>query len=139
MWVVRSASASGCYACHAPLAEQRPFIRAGAGFEKNPDYDPTLADKGVPCAACHVRGHERFGPPRRDGSLDERVARRDLAQESWGDAHLGVPRLRVLPRVHRLRAERARPQRQAPSRHLRRVASEPVRASGSPVPGLPHA
>jgi hypothetical protein len=84
MWSSDPASASGCYACHAPLAEQRPFIRAGAGiragaaFEKNPDYDPTLADKGVPCAACHVRGHERFGPPRRDGSLESGVARETL-------------------------------------------------------------
>ena len=84
MWSSDPASASGCYACHAPLAEQRPFIRAGAGiragaaFEKNPDYDPTLADKGVPCAACHVREHERFGPPRRDGSLESGVARETL-------------------------------------------------------------
>jgi hypothetical protein len=78
MWSSDPASASGCYACHAPLAEQRPFIRASSGFEKNPDYDPMLADKGVPCAACHVRGHQRFGPPRRDGSLASSAPRKTL-------------------------------------------------------------
>jgi len=88
MWSSDPASASGCYACHAPLAEQRPFIRAPAGFEKNPDYDPALADKGAPCAACHVRGHERFGPPRRDGSLGSRAPRETLP-------HRGVTRTRA--------------------------------------------
>ena len=78
MWSSDPASASGCYACHAPLAEQRPFIRTASGFDKNPDYDPMLADKGVPCAACHVRGHERFGPPRRDGSLASSAPRETL-------------------------------------------------------------
>jgi len=78
MWQTDPASASGCYACHAPLTEQRPFIRTPAGFETNADYDATLADKGVPCAACHVRRHERFGPPRRDGSLRNRAPRERL-------------------------------------------------------------
>ena len=78
MWSSDPASASGCYACHAPLAEQRPFIRTSSGFAKNPDYDTALADKGVPCAACHVRGHERFGPPRRDGSLASPAPRETL-------------------------------------------------------------
>ena len=94
MWSSDPGSASGCYACHAPLLEQRPFIRAGAGvragagFEKNPDYDGALADKGVPCAACHVRGHQRFGPPRRDGSLQSEAPRETLP-------HHGVTRTRA--------------------------------------------
>jgi hypothetical protein len=78
MWRADPGSASGCYACHAPLAEQRPFIRSPAGFEENPSFLPALADKGVPCAACHVRGHQRFGPPRRDGSLASRAPRATL-------------------------------------------------------------
>jgi len=57
----------GCIRCHAPLAEQadslvaaisRPNARKGAG----------LHEQGLVCAACHVRGHQRFGPARRDGS-----------------------------------------------------------------------
>jgi hypothetical protein len=78
MWRSDPAAASGCYACHAPLAEQRPFVRTPAGFEENPGFVASLAGQGVPCAACHVRGHQRFGPPRRDGSLASRVPRDTL-------------------------------------------------------------
>ena len=78
MWRSDPAAASGCYACHAPLAEQRPFVRTPAGFEPNPAFIASLAGQGVPCAACHVRGHQRFGPPRRDGSLASRVPRATL-------------------------------------------------------------
>ena len=60
------ADALGCYTCHAPLAEQRP---------QNPAFDPALASDGLVCAGCHVRAHERFGPPRRDGSLMSTVPR----------------------------------------------------------------
>ncbi len=51
-----------CQTCHAPLAEQQPFDVAG---EKNPGHDPALREQGIVCAACHVRAHQRFGPPRR--------------------------------------------------------------------------
>ena len=78
MWGSDPGAASGCYACHAPLAEQRPLVRAPAGFEPNPAFDAELAGQGVPCAACHVRRHQRFGPPRRDGSLASRVPREQL-------------------------------------------------------------
>ena len=78
MWRSDPAAASGCYACHAPLAEQRPFVRTPAGFQPNPAFVAALAGQGVPCAACHVRGHQRFGPPRRDGSLASRASRASL-------------------------------------------------------------
>jgi hypothetical protein len=78
MWRTQPATATGCYACHAPLAEQRPRLRTRAGFEDNPAFVPALAGAGVPCAACHVRGHQRFGPPRRDGSLASRAPREAL-------------------------------------------------------------
>lgn len=45
-----------CLSCHAPLAEQ--------------EEDPGFAEQGLVCATCHVRHHERFGPPRRDGSTE---------------------------------------------------------------------
>src|SRR5204863_4162904 len=60
-------SALSCLTCHAPLAEQAP--RVPATLAPNPAFDPALARRGIPCAACHVRGHQRLGPPRRDGSL----------------------------------------------------------------------
>ena len=72
------ASALSCYRCHAPLAEQAPLVRGARGFEKNPVYDATLRDKAIACAGCHVRAHERFGPPRRDGSLASAAPRETL-------------------------------------------------------------
>jgi hypothetical protein len=63
------ADALGCLGCHAPLAEQRPV---------DPAFDPALQARGIVCAACHVRAHERFGPPRRDGSLASAAPRETL-------------------------------------------------------------
>ena len=72
-------SALGCYVCHAPLTEQREKIpgRKG-GFARNPAFDARLQARGLACAACHVRGHQRFGPPRRDGSLASELPRERL-------------------------------------------------------------
>src|SRR5881409_2123256 len=71
-------SALACLTCHAPLAEQSPLVAEGNEVRPNPAHDVSLRAKGVPCAGCHVRGHERFGPPRRDGSLASGVARETL-------------------------------------------------------------
>jgi hypothetical protein len=51
-----------CQGCHAPLAEQQPWTEA---LDRQPAYDPGLRARGLVCAACHVRVHQRFGPPRR--------------------------------------------------------------------------
>lgn len=63
------ATVAGCLVCHAPLSEQSARI-AGVNddLEPNPDFDATLRDHGLVCAACHVRGWRRYGPPRRDGT-----------------------------------------------------------------------
>lgn len=71
-------SAVVCYTCHAPLAEQAPLVRQDERIAKNPVYDPALHERGVVCAACHVRRHERFGPPKRDGSLPSPAPRESL-------------------------------------------------------------
>ncbi|MBX3678267.1 MAG: hypothetical protein KF853_14705 [Rhodocyclaceae bacterium] len=56
-----------CIRCHAPLAEQADSLSAAiAGKTKT-----GLHEQGLVCAACHVRGHQRFGPPRRDGSVSK--------------------------------------------------------------------
>ena len=68
--------ALACQHCHAPLAEQAP-LRPDT-LASNPGFDPALRARGIPCAACHVRGHERFGPPRRDGTLAGGVPRETL-------------------------------------------------------------
>jgi cytochrome c554/c'-like protein len=72
------ASARSCPACHAPLAEQSPSIGGLAGPVANPAFDPALRERGVVCAACHVRGHRRFAPPRRDGSVASHAAASSL-------------------------------------------------------------
>ena len=72
------AGARGCHTCHAPLGEQAALVRTPDGFRKNPAYDAALHARGVVCAACHVRGHQRFGPPRRDGSLASAAPRQTL-------------------------------------------------------------
>ena len=77
------ATALGCQNCHAPLAEQMPLVPGT--LADNPAFDAALGARGIPCAACHVRGHERFGPPRRDGSLASAAPRASLP-------HAGVTR-----------------------------------------------
>lgn len=60
-----------CLRCHAPLAEQKALVALERGWsaapaKARPDYVPAdLHRQGVACAACHVRGHDRFGPPAR--------------------------------------------------------------------------
>jgi len=72
-------SALGCYTCHAPLSEQQEKIagRKG-GFFRNAAFDARLQARGLACPACHVRGHQRFGPPKRDGLLASELPRERL-------------------------------------------------------------
>jgi hypothetical protein len=78
MFASAPGDALGCLTCHAPLAEQRPLNRGPGGHEKSPVFDPSLQSRGLVCAGCHVRAHERFGPPRRDGSLTTQAPRESL-------------------------------------------------------------
>jgi hypothetical protein len=71
-------SATTCFRCHAPLAEQAPLVRRDGAVAPNPALDPALTERGVVCAACHVRAHERFGPPRRDGTVANPGPRENL-------------------------------------------------------------
>ena len=59
-----------CLVCHAPLSEQSARLPSGEEWAPNSAYDPGLRDHGITCAACHVRGNRRHGPPRRDGSVE---------------------------------------------------------------------
>ncbi len=69
--------ANRCLQCHAPLAEQKALVALERGWsaapkQVRPAYVPQdLHQQGVACAVCHVRGHERFGPPRREGKAAE--------------------------------------------------------------------
>ncbi len=58
------ASGLDCLTCHAPLAEQRPLaVQADGQFAASPLFREPLLHSGITCAACHVRRHQRFGPP----------------------------------------------------------------------------
>src|SRR5713226_9097079 len=61
-----------CMSCHAPLSEQMPLIAKTTDakeqtYAKNPYFDVQLQLEGITCAACHVRQHHRFGPPKTEG------------------------------------------------------------------------
>jgi hypothetical protein len=67
-----------CIRCHAPLAEQADALlvelataeQASPGGAALPAA-ASVHQQGVICAACHVRAHQRSGPPRRDGSAPD--------------------------------------------------------------------
>jgi len=76
LWQLRllpQAEANQCLDCHAPLAEQKALLArehgwTGAPAQPPPAYVPTdLGHAGLTCAGCHVRRHQRFGPPPRPG------------------------------------------------------------------------
>jgi thiol-disulfide isomerase/thioredoxin len=100
------ATALDCQRCHSPLSEQQETVRRGRNgeiaFVANPVFDRTLRGKGLVCAACHVRGWERFGPPKPDGSLESGVPRDRLP-------HNGATRTRAF-----LRSEFCQPCHQFP-------------------------
>lgn len=60
-----------CLRCHAPLAEQKALVALDHGWPNAPGrsipgyVSRDLAHQGLACASCHVRQHERFGPPPR--------------------------------------------------------------------------
>jgi hypothetical protein len=75
-----------CLRCHAPLAEQADSLEHAIGEFTNGDaqaLDNGLHAQGVTCAACHVRGHQRFGPLRRDGTVPSESDRRKLPHGAW--------------------------------------------------------
>ena len=91
------ATARLCWSCHAPLSEQQPVLlqTAQSGEREwvaNSAFDPDLQRHGVTCAACHVRQHRRFGPPRREtqevtGKVDEGLPHAGfVAQGAFGSS-----------------------------------------------------
>ncbi|TGN07148.1 multiheme c-type cytochrome [Leptospira ilyithenensis] len=67
--------ADTCFRCHSPLTETRRYLAVNEGWE--PDfpqewetYLPKGTEKqGLVCANCHVRNHNRYGPPSRVNSV----------------------------------------------------------------------
>jgi len=78
-----------CLRCHAPLQEQAAGLagalaQAKGGVDtsaRGPDSARALHEQGLVCAACHMRGYQRYGPPRRDGSTPDRAG--TLPHNGW--------------------------------------------------------
>jgi len=71
-------AARSCLTCHAPLAEQSEAVEGPRGAVSNSAFDAGLQRQGLVCAACHVRQHQRFGPPLREGSPARQIPRSSL-------------------------------------------------------------
>ncbi len=71
-------AARSCLTCHAPLAEQSEQIEGPRGLVPNPSFDAGLQRQGLTCAGCHVRQHQRFGPPPREASPSRQIPRSSL-------------------------------------------------------------
>ncbi len=54
-----------CWSCHTPLAEQQDKLQVENDWQTNKAFDKQLQHQGLICAACHVRQHQRLGPPRK--------------------------------------------------------------------------
>ena len=96
-----------CYSCHAPLTEQQEKVVKKDGgspslfkkhrafatpspstsgawastaltFKTNSAFSASLQQKGLACVGCHVRRHQRFGPPKRDGSIENSASAAQL-------------------------------------------------------------
>ena len=64
-----AAFVGSCQRCHAPLAEQTPFLPGGKkGPQPNAAFRSDLREEGINCAGCHVRKWTRQGPVRNPGS-----------------------------------------------------------------------
>ncbi len=57
-----------CNVCHAPMTEQWEQTRnAEKEWKDNALFNKPLFEEGITCAACHLRQHQRHGPPLRPG------------------------------------------------------------------------
>ena len=67
--VMTQSDSNDCLRCHAPLAEQKALTGLEHGWANAPTstmpayVSADLHRRGNTCASCHVRRHQRFGPP----------------------------------------------------------------------------
>ena len=80
-----SNDAAECLQCHAPLAEQRAAFESARTNGGADWYDRLgIAAAGNSCGGCHLRAHQRFGPPQRDTGA--------IGQSATTSIHGGVVR-----------------------------------------------
>jgi hypothetical protein len=77
-----------CLRCHAPLKEQADSLvtalAGGHGSRSSKDARAVSHEDGLTCAACHMRGYQRYGPPRKDGSTPDAATK--LPHDGWVSA-----------------------------------------------------
>ncbi|BDA77910.1 hypothetical protein LPTSP3_g08400 [Leptospira kobayashii] len=72
--------ADACFRCHSPLTETRRYLAVNEGWESDfpkewATYLPKGTEKqGLICANCHVRNHNRFGPPSKTNSAASKTS-----------------------------------------------------------------
>ena len=61
---------ASCNVCHAVMREQVATLwdAKEGSWKNNEKFDAGLQHEGITCAACHLRQHQRNGPPLREGS-----------------------------------------------------------------------
>jgi len=71
----KDSDARNCLTCHAPLAEQQDeAMHQGNLFKWARERSMGLAEHGVMCASCHVRGQEIVGPAKITEELANRYS-----------------------------------------------------------------
>ncbi len=76
---MNASGVADCNECHAPMSEQWEHLRQDGKWVKNAAYDKDLLMEGITCAACHLRSHQRHGPPLAEG-------KQSVSQALHGDA-----------------------------------------------------
>ncbi|TRZ93150.1 MAG: hypothetical protein D4R84_11010 [Rhodocyclaceae bacterium] len=93
--VMNQADANDCLRCHAPLAEQKALTALEHGWANAPKtpmpayVSPDLHRRGNTCASCHVRRHQRFGPPA--PSRNPKLHGGFSAQPAFSDSRFCMP------------------------------------------------
>ena len=84
-------TAKSCLRCHAPMSEQLALLSQERGWSRATSSPPAhvpadLHSQGLVCAACHLRAHNRFGPPPNKPVRDEKAHGGFTAHAAFGDS-----------------------------------------------------
>lgn len=93
--VMNQGEANDCLRCHAPLAEQKALVALEHGWADAPRtpmpayVSADLHRRGNTCASCHVRRHQRYGPPA--ASRNPKLHGGFSAQPAFSDSRFCAP------------------------------------------------
>ncbi|MHB1619935.1 MAG: multiheme c-type cytochrome [Sulfuricella sp.] len=93
--VMNQSEANDCLRCHAPLAEQKALVALEQGWANAPTspmpayVSADLHRRGNTCASCHVRRHQRFGPPSQ--MRNPKLHGGFVAQQAFRDSRFCAP------------------------------------------------